>query len=140
MPSSRPFLAWLVLASCASAADLIVTVSGIPDTRGDVRCAVFRSADGFPMQAARATLLRQPAQTANLEFRFEGLAPGRYAVAVAHDRNVNGKTDTNFVGIPTEPWGVSNNVRPRMRAPKFEEAIFEVKDGQPNRIEIQVAK
>jgi uncharacterized protein (DUF2141 family) len=58
--------------------------------------------------------------------RFEALAPGDYAVAVSHDLNGNKKADTNFVGIPTEAWGVSNNVRPGLRAPRFDEARFSV--------------
>jgi uncharacterized protein (DUF2141 family) len=38
---------------------------------------------------------------------------------VAHDLNGNHKTGTNWVGLPLEPWGVTNNVRPILRAPKF---------------------
>ncbi len=64
-----------------------------------------------------------------VECRFEGLAPGSYAVAVLHDLNGTGRNDTNFLGIPTEDWGVSNNVRPTLRAPRVEEAAVEVKDG-----------
>ncbi len=48
--------------------------------------------------------------------------PGTYAVAVHHDANSNGKVDTNFLGIPREGYGVSNDPRPRFRAPRFEEA------------------
>jgi uncharacterized protein (DUF2141 family) len=92
------------------------------------------------MESARATVIRQAAKPGSLEFRFENLPPGRYAAAASNDRNGNRKTDKNFVGMPTEPWGVSNNVRPGMRAPKFDEAAFEVKEGQPNRIEIAVKK
>jgi uncharacterized protein (DUF2141 family) len=43
--------------------------------------------------------------------------------------------------MPTEPWGVSNNARPKLRAPRFEEAAFSVNPGpEPTRIAIQVAK
>ncbi len=48
--------------------------------------------------------------------------PGVYAVAVHHDANSNGKLDANFLGIPREGYGVSNDVRPRFRAPRFSEA------------------
>ena len=50
------------------------------------------------------------------------VVPGTYAVAVHHDANANGKMDTNFLGIPNEGYGVSNDPRPRFRAPRFEEA------------------
>ena len=48
--------------------------------------------------------------------------PGVYAVAVYHDANSNGKLDANFLGIPKEGYGVSNDVRPRFRPPRFSEA------------------
>jgi len=50
------------------------------------------------------------------------VVPGVYAVAVHHDANSNGKVDANFLGIPKEGYGVSNDPRPRFRAPRFDEA------------------
>jgi uncharacterized protein (DUF2141 family) len=50
------------------------------------------------------------------------LVPGAYAVAVHHDANSNGRLDTNFLGIPKEGYGVSNDARPKLRAPRFDEA------------------
>jgi uncharacterized protein (DUF2141 family) len=34
---------------------------------------------------------------------------------------VNGKLDSYFFGMPKEGWGVSNDPRPRFRAPRFSE-------------------
>ncbi len=50
------------------------------------------------------------------------VVPGAYAVAVHHDANSNGKVDANFLGIPREGYGVSNDARPKFRAPRFGEA------------------
>jgi uncharacterized protein (DUF2141 family) len=51
--------------------------------------------------------------------------PGRYAVTVVQDVNSNGKMDTNFLGIPTEPVGLSRNPpAPSFGPPKFEDAAF----------------
>lgn len=57
---------------------------------------------------------------------FENIKPGTYAVSVIHDRNGNGRLDTNLLGIPKEAWGVSNGARPALRAPRFAEAAFRV--------------
>lgn len=119
---------------------LIVTVAGLLDSRGEVGCALYRSAEGFPLDPALAVRVKHPAKPGTVECHFPALAPGRYAVAVFVDQNKNGKTDKNFVGMPTEPWGVSNNARPKFRAPRFEEAAFEVTGAEPVRITIQVAK
>lgn len=105
---------------------------------GDVGCALFAGPNGFPMDASSATAIWQPAQSA-MTCRFEGLAPGVYAVAVSHDLNGNRKTDRNFVGMPKEAWGVSNNVRPSLRAPRFEEAAVRIASG-PVEIGIEVRK
>ncbi len=119
---------------------LIVTIAGLLDSQGEVACALYRSPSGFPMDPASAVRVKHPVQPGAVECRFPDLAPGRYAVAVSVDQNKNGKTDKNFVGMPTEPWGVSNNVRPKLRAPRFEEAAFSVAGPEPTRITIQVAK
>ena len=43
---------------------------------------------------------------------------GEYAFSFFHDKNDNGKFDTNFLGIPKEPYGFSNNalvtIRPNL--------------------------
>ena len=52
--------------------------------------------------------------------------PGRYGVSVMHDRNANGKLDSNIVGIPTEPYGASRDARGRMGPPAFEDAAVDV--------------
>ena len=43
--------------------------------------------------------------------QFNDIPPGTYAIAVFHDENANGKLDKNFLGIPCEGYGASNNVR-----------------------------
>lgn len=70
--------------------------------------------------------------------RFAGLEPGNYAVVVSHDLNGNGRTDTKLIGIPTEDWSGSNNVRPRMRPPNFQEAVFPVAEGKTVSIQVRV--
>jgi uncharacterized protein (DUF2141 family) len=45
--------------------------------------------------------------------------PGDYAVLVHHDDNDNDKMDTNFIGIPKEPIGLSNSAVPKLGPPKY---------------------
>ena len=56
------------------------------------------------------------------------LPPGRYALSVLQDMNGNRKIDTNFIGIPTEASGSSNNAPARFSAPKFKDSVFVVGD------------
>ena len=63
------------------------------------------------------------------EFVFEGLTPGHYAVAVFHDVNGNGELDMIPPGLPTEPYGFSNDVG-RFRPPDFKAALVGVGEGR----------
>ena len=65
-----------------------------------------------------------PAKTGRVEVVFEDVAPGRYGIVVLHDENENRKIDRNFIGLPKEGWGMSNNPRPGFSAPNFEAAAF----------------
>lgn len=50
---------------------------------------------------------------------FLQLPSGRYAVIVFHDENDNGLLDTDFLGIPTEGYGFSNNAMGVFGPPSF---------------------
>jgi len=125
-------LAWR-LALCAlplngAAAEIVVRVSGVTAANGEIGCALFERDKGFPMDNASARARWQAAAAEGVTCRFADVVPGRYAVSVVHDLNGNRRVDTNLIGLPTEAWGVSNGVRPTLRAPRFDEAAFVVKD------------
>jgi 4,4'-diapolycopenoate synthase len=54
------------------------------------------------------------------------LPPGRYAISAYLDENGNRKLDSNWLGIPKEPVGASNNPRRRRGPPRFEDCAFEM--------------
>lgn len=135
-----PFLLILLSTLPAAAAELQVSVTGIRSTEGEVGCALHTNGPAFPMAQGTVAQLWLPAAPGNLQCRFTNIAAGSYAVAVSHDLNGNRRTDTNLLGIPTEDWGVSNNVRPTLRAPRFDEAAVEVTDGPPRSIEVRLGR
>ena len=49
---------------------------------------------------------------------------GEYAIVILHDINEDDKCNFNFLGMPTEPYGFTQNYRPLVRAPSFEETKF----------------
>ena len=53
---------------------------------------------------------------------FTNLKPGAYAVIVFHDANDSGKLTENWLGVPTEGYGFSNNAEGVMSAPSFKDA------------------
>ena len=62
---------------------------------------------------------------------------GVYAVSVFHDENMNQKLDKNFVGVPNEGYGASNNPKKKMGPPNFDEAKFQL-SGTEQSVEIKL--
>jgi len=56
------------------------------------------------------------------------LKPGKYAFKYFHDENNNKKLDTNFIGMPKEGFGFSNDAKGKFGPPHFEDTVFEVKN------------
>ncbi|MBT2558895.1 DUF2141 domain-containing protein [Hymenobacter sp. ISL-91] len=56
------------------------------------------------------------------------LPAGEWAVVITQDLNNNDKVDKNLLGIPTEPFAFSNNVRPRLAPPAFDDCKFAVRE------------
>ncbi len=135
------FLLAAATAMPSHAADLLVRVSGLAEPLGQVGCTLFAGPAGFPMDSSAARVIWLPADAKGVSCRFSDLPEGRYAVSIGHDVNGNKKVDTNVFGIPTEAWGVSNNIRPSLRAPRFDEAAFSIPaDTKELSLDIKVAK
>ncbi len=120
-----------LLAGQALAADLTITVEGGRSDSGLLLLCVFSEASsdvnafpdcegGKPVRSQKVNL--SGGKTA---VTYTGLKDGTYAVAMVHDENGNGKLDTNFLGIPSEGIGISNNPR-LFGKPTFQEAKFTV--------------
>lgn len=57
--------------------------------------------------------------------KITGLKFGTYAIAIYQDENSDGKIGKNFMGIPTEGYAFSNNIKPTVKAPSFKDCKFE---------------
>lgn len=120
-------VAALISASAARAANLTVKVDDIRSDKGKLMLAVYDSAAGWDGKAKPVAAQAQAVAGDNITFHFEGLAAGTYAISVMHDENGNGKLDTNFVGMPIEGYGFSNDPSV-MRKATFAEASFQLDD------------
>lgn len=114
-----------------------VTVSGLKNNSG-VLVNLYAQADGFPDKPDKA-LVRHYIQADNLTTStiFDKLPYGEYAIAVCHDENNNQACDTNFLGIPKEGVGVSNDAKGFMGPPRFKDAKFKL-DSDNKRVSVTV--
>jgi uncharacterized protein (DUF2141 family) len=118
-------LAGALLCLPALAGEVHAAVDGVNSTKGHVICGIFRSAEGFPKETQRAfKLVSLPANPAGVLCAFSDLPAGTYAISVFHDENDDGVLNTNFVGMPREGYGASNNHTYATHAPNFEGEPF----------------
>lgn len=101
-------------------------IEGLHSDRGQVVCALFANPNDFPKRVNRA-FARTAAHiiSGRATCKFPRVPAGVYAVSVFHDENLNGRLDTNWLGIPREGVGASNNPKRRMGPPKFAAAEFQ---------------
>jgi uncharacterized protein (DUF2141 family) len=107
-----------------------IIVVGLRSNDGEVDCALFNSADGFPDDGSKAIKkIRSKIENRQAVCVFTDVAPGDYAVSEFHDENGNGKLDRNFIGMPKEGVGASNDAAGHMGPPKFDAARFKFNGG-----------
>jgi uncharacterized protein (DUF2141 family) len=112
--------------ACDHPSTIRVAAEGLQHHDGAVRVALFESADGFPGEPAKS--LQQG--VAQLEgsvatYEFDPVPCGRYAVSVFHDEDGDGEMQRDWLGRPSEGWGVSRDARGRFGPPSFDDSAFE---------------
>jgi uncharacterized protein (DUF2141 family) len=128
---------FLTSAAFAQGYKIGVTVTGLRNDQGKVYFSLYRSAQGYPKQPAAAFRLLAGSIVKNkCIVEFDNIPKGIYAIACFHDENNNGKLDANFIGIPKEGTGASNNAKGSMGPPKFRDAQFIVDNDVNQRIKI----
>jgi len=115
-----------------------ISISNIKAKRGNLMIGWYNSEASYnernnPIFKKLVTVNQQKEVTVV----FEKIPAGKYAISMFLDENGNKEMDTNFLGIPKEQYGFSNNVLPATRAANFDEASFDVKDN-PSTISIRL--
>jgi uncharacterized protein (DUF2141 family) len=80
----------------------------------------------FLKKGKKLMRVRVPAKRGSVAMCLPAPHAGVFAIGLYHDVNGNRKFDKNFLGLPKEPYGVSNNPRPRLGPPKHKDAAFAV--------------
>lgn len=69
---------------------------------------------------------------------FDSLEAGTYAIKLYHDENSNVECDMNWMGMPTEKFGFSNNPSLGMSEPSFSECSFSVAEGDTTSVDLEL--
>lgn len=104
-----------------------IRITGISSCQGNIMLAIYDNESHFMnigQAVAKEAINWAAADCASTMVYRIAIPYGQYAVVVYHDANANGILDKNGLGVPTEIWGVSNNVRPFLRSPNFSECAI----------------
>ncbi len=110
-------------------------IKGLRKAEGEVRIAMFNSKEAYTKEPVHAVVL--PVDSTAVTWEVEQLPFGEYAIAIYHDKNTNGKLDTNILGIPKERYGFSNNARGRFGPASWSDAMFVV-NSSFHKVEVEI--
>lgn len=117
---------------------LIVNIINTESNDGQLVIYLHNNPEHFPKERDKAfKMIKTKIKNNKAEISFTDIPSGVYAIAVHHDENGNNKVDKNFVGIPNEDFGVSNDAKGFMGPPSFEDASFKV-EGKSTTITINM--
>lgn len=103
---------------------LVINIENIESIQGDIIIGIYNTEKGF-LEAGTEIKHYKLTVVKNTErLVINDLPAGSYAISMFHDENSDGICNKNFMGIPKEPYGFSNNFKPKFSAPKFEDCKF----------------
>lgn len=113
-------------AANAASQELTLNVTGLKEKPSSVYVAVFESEAGFPRSESsnRTKVVSTTEGQVRLALDLPRDIP--VAIAVFQDIDGDGKLSKNSIGIPTEPYGFSNNARGILGPPSFSDAALRV--------------
>lgn len=108
--------------STVAQANITLQIDNVRPKRGAVRVAVFTEADKFlnPAGMTQTLVLKDDTSTATTSLTMKQ----PFAIAVYQDINGDGQLTRNAFGVPTEPFGFSNNPPVKRGPPKYHEAVI----------------
>lgn len=118
-------------ASCTGAPNEIrIVVRNVRKSVGLMTADLYGNDAGvFLHKEGRIRRVRFAAKAPVTAFCLDAPQENAYAIAVYHDKNANEAFDKNPLGLPAEPFGVSNNPPMRLGPPKIADALFDVGPG-----------
>ena len=116
-------------ATAQSSGKLNVSVAGVRNDNGSVRCGLYSSANGFREPGREMRGAVAPIKNGQATCVFNGVPAGTYAIAVFHAEHNETQMETGMFGKPKQGYGFSNNPSSTFGPPSFDSAAFAYKGG-----------
>ena len=117
--------------------DLTVKIPNIPFLKGHMQIGLYNNAKDFPKVGKEYKRFYFKVTNWKMTYTIKNLAKGKYAVAIFYDKNSDKVCNRNFLGIPTEKYGFSNDIKPVLSAPSFEDTKIVLDQDKTIQIKLQ---
>jgi uncharacterized protein (DUF2141 family) len=104
---------------------LKLVIDNLASSTAPVEVSVYGPENKFPGEKAQLKKYRFTPTDTTLNASITDLEYGEYAIATYQDLDSDGKIGKNLIGIPTDPYGFSNNYVPKLKAPSFKDCAFD---------------
>ena len=128
-------MAMCLSAGAAHATKIDIHITGVEDDRGHVRvelCTKQTFLTGACPYSAAA-----PATAGETVVEVQ-VPPGEYAIQAYHDDTDTGHVHQNFLGIPKERIGFSNDAPVRLHGPRWDDAAIDVGTTGPQSVTLRL--
>lgn len=117
---------------------ILVNVTNFKSSKGQLQLGLYNKAEDFPDKDRTYDALIVSVEGGDMSVKMDSIEAGNYALSVHHDENKNDKIDQNFMGVPQEGFGFSNNASGTFGPPPFDNAEFQLKKGQKKELSIKL--
>ena len=107
---------------------IAINITGFESNQGTVMVGLYNKEGDFLKVYHQSISSDITDKKANVTFK--DIPDGVYAISCYHDEDANGELNFIFGVYPTEDTGTSNNTPARFGPPKWEDAKFEIKNGE----------
>ncbi|UCH66208.1 MAG: DUF2141 domain-containing protein, partial [Ignavibacterium sp.] len=103
---------------------LTVIIIGLENDDGEVLLALSNSRENYESDSESYRGFKVKIENGKAECTIDELPYGEYAIKLYHDENLDGELNSNFLGIPTEDYGFSNNASGTFGPADYDDAKF----------------
>jgi len=105
---------------------LTVVIVGLENSRGDIQIGLFSSEESYKGKKEKYKGAIVKIKDRKAKWIVDSVPYGFYAIKAFHDENSDDKINANFIGMPIESYGFSNNVTSLWGMPGFNVAKFQI--------------
>jgi hypothetical protein len=100
-------------------------VTNVKDEKSTIHVGFYKKENNFPTQQQHAFAKEiGPGKKGEIYVTWNDVPEGEYSLAIYQDIDNSGRMKTNMFGYPKEPFGFSQNFKPKMSKPKFNQCMI----------------